>query len=137
MNESYYPPRLSGFFILLLSSVILISSIILVYFKPFASPTSQQKTSPTPYARLTSSPSPTPVPKTNTVSTCKIGGCSSELCLEIGSPDRASICLYRNEYACLKYSVCEKQPNGNCGWTQTSQYLSCLKNLSQQTPPSF
>jgi hypothetical protein len=130
MKEGY-PPRLSGFFIFLLSSVILISSIIIVYFKPFTSPTPQQKTSPTSYPRLTSSPSPGSPLKTKIGPGCKTGGCSSEMCLDASSPDRASICIYRNEYACVKYSVCEKQPNGKCGWTQTPGYLSCLKNLSQ------
>jgi hypothetical protein len=69
--------------------------------------------------------SPTPLQ-----SGCIIGGCSGEMCLDARSPDMASICLWKEEYSCLKYSTCERQTAGNCAWTQTPEYLSCLKNPS-------
>jgi hypothetical protein len=40
----------------------------------------------------------------------------------------ASICIWKEEYACLKYSVCEPQSDGKCGWTKTPAYSSCLNN---------
>ncbi|OGD04260.1 hypothetical protein A3E17_02320 [Candidatus Amesbacteria bacterium RIFCSPHIGHO2_12_FULL_48_14] len=60
---------------------------------------------------------------------CKISGCSSELCIDASSPDIGSVCIYRNEYSCYRFSACEKQSNGQCAWTQTPQYLFCLNNL--------
>lgn len=72
------------------------------------------------------SPTPTPIPST---SGCKIRGCSGELCLDESAEDIASICIYKDEYACYKYAVCEKQAGGSCAWTQTPEYQSCLKNL--------
>lgn len=62
---------------------------------------------------------------------CKTGGCSGELCLDAKSEDIASICIYREEWACYKYAVCEKQSDGNCAWTQTPQYQSCIAGLRQ------
>jgi len=62
------------------------------------------------------------------VSSCKTGGCSSELCLDSSSPDVASICIYKEEWACLKYSRCEIQSDGKCGWTNTPEYSFCLQN---------
>lgn len=60
---------------------------------------------------------------------CKIGGCSGELCFEQGQ-ERASICLYREEYACYKNAKCERQTDGKCAWTQTDELKSCLSNYS-------
>ena len=57
---------------------------------------------------------------------CYIGGCSSQLCSD--SPDLASTCEYREEYACYREAVCERQQNGQCGWTQTSELNACLYN---------
>lgn len=60
---------------------------------------------------------------------CKTGGCNGELCLDTDSPDIVSICLWKDEHACYQYSRCERQPNGQCAWTQTPQYLSCLQGI--------
>ncbi|CAN5707838.1 hypothetical protein BH11PAT2_BH11PAT2_06310 [soil metagenome] len=57
---------------------------------------------------------------------CYIGGCSSELCSD--SPGAISSCIYRSEYACYKTATCERQPSGKCGWTQTTQLLTCLQD---------
>ncbi|MCC6625717.1 MAG: hypothetical protein IT385_31065 [Deltaproteobacteria bacterium] len=58
---------------------------------------------------------------------CEIAGCSSELCVEAGSELGNSICLWREEFACYaKHGVCETQPNGGCGWTPSSELMSCL-----------
>jgi hypothetical protein len=66
-------------------------------------------------------------PKTHsTVIGCKVGGCSGELCLDSNSPNVASICIYKAEYACYKNAKCEKQTNGKCGWTKSQELTSCL-----------
>lgn len=65
---------------------------------------------------------------------CVIGGCNGELCLDKEANDKgvASICLYKPEFACYKSAKCEKQANGKCGWTQTSELKACLSN-----PPTY
>ena len=55
---------------------------------------------------------------------CFVGGCSSEVCSE--DPDVASNCMYRPEYVCYQGATCERQSNGACGWTQTTELKSCL-----------
>jgi hypothetical protein len=58
---------------------------------------------------------------------CYIGGCSSEVCSD--SPDVASNCMYKEEYACYKKtSSCKRQSNGKCGWTQTNELKVCIGN---------
>ncbi|OGG02523.1 hypothetical protein A2Z33_01860 [Candidatus Gottesmanbacteria bacterium RBG_16_52_11] len=57
---------------------------------------------------------------------CIIGGCSNQYCLTPGQEPRTSTCQWRNEYACYKDAVCERQANGACGWTQTPELTSCL-----------
>lgn len=60
---------------------------------------------------------------------CVVGGCSGQLCVEEGD-DGISTCEWRDEYACYKTARCERQQNGLCGWTQTVELDSCLKNPS-------
>ncbi len=71
------------------------------------------------------SSSPTPQP-TKGAGSCYVGGCSSQLCTD--QPDAVSTCEYRAEYACYRNAQCERQANGSCGWTPTSQLTSCLAN---------
>ncbi len=62
---------------------------------------------------------------------CVIGGCSGQLCIEEGD-DGVSTCEFREEYACYGSASCERQADGQCGWTQTDELTSCLQN-----PPSM
>lgn len=66
---------------------------------------------------------------------CMIAGCSGELCVEKTlnpqSDGLATICQYKDEYACLKASRCEKQNDGTCGWTNTQEYTVCLNSVSK------
>ncbi len=55
---------------------------------------------------------------------CYIGGCSSQLCTD--QQGAVSTCEYREAYACYKNAVCERQADGQCGWTQTPQLQACL-----------
>ncbi|HPF95141.1 MAG: hypothetical protein KC582_01405 [Candidatus Magasanikbacteria bacterium] len=58
---------------------------------------------------------------------CVIGGCSGQLCGEESEmKDLVTTCEFREEYACYKYSQCERQQSGSCGWTQTKELMSCL-----------
>ncbi len=66
------------------------------------------------------------VPAEPQASDCVIGGCSAQLCGERGD-DLMSMCIYSPEYACYKkYSACERQADGKCGWTPTPQLQRCI-----------
>ncbi len=69
---------------------------------------------------------PTPTPKP--MGACYKGGCSGQLCSD--NPDMASTCEYREEYACYQSAVCERQTNGQCGWTETNALKMCLSNAA-------
>ena len=59
-------------------------------------------------------------------SACVIGGCSSQLCVDASQGNTVSTCEYRESYACYKSATCERQVNGQCGWTQTPVLTQCL-----------
>lgn len=56
---------------------------------------------------------------------CYIGGCSAQICSD--QKDVVSTCEYREAYACYKTATCERQSNGQCGWTQTPGLAACLQ----------
>ncbi len=66
---------------------------------------------------------PTPTPE---VTTCKIAGCSGELCLDFKAPDVATTCVFKEEFACYQDATCEVQEDGKCGWTLTPVMQECL-----------
>ena len=55
---------------------------------------------------------------------CFVGGCSSQICS--GEEGVVSTCEYRAEYACYQSGRCERQADGECGFTQTPELISCL-----------
>lgn len=55
---------------------------------------------------------------------CIKTGCSGQVCAD---EDVVTTCEYRSEYECYKSARCERQANGNCGFTQTSELVSCLR----------
>jgi len=68
-----------------------------------------------------------PAPKT-----CVIGGCSAEKCIEEGSGNGISMCLWRPEYACYQtIGACEEQADGTCGWTQSDELVQCLSDARE------
>lgn len=56
---------------------------------------------------------------------CFVGGCSGQLCTD--QPDVASTCEWTEAYACYKDATCERQGDGQCGWTRTPILEECLK----------
>jgi len=64
---------------------------------------------------------------------CHIGGCSGQLCTD--REDVNTTCEYLPEYACYGNAVCDRQSNGLCGWTQTSELAACLQKPSEQSNP--
>lgn len=60
------------------------------------------------------------------VPTCRIGGCSGQLCVGPGDPD-ISTCEFRPEYACYReHATCEVQASGRCGWTPSEALRKCI-----------
>lgn len=69
----------------------------------------------------------TTVPPVQTAK-CYVGGCSGQICSD--NEGMVSTCEYREEYACYKTAKCERQQNGQCGWTNTPALNMCLENAS-------
>ncbi len=66
----------------------------------------------------------------NVGSGCAVGGCSSQICGEVGEvEDMVTTCEYREEYACYQVARCERQSSGSCGWTETEEYNKCIANV--------
>lgn len=67
---------------------------------------------------------------TSTAAACRPTGCSGQVCSD---QEVVTTCEFRPEYACYKESFarCERQANGQCGWTQTPQLAACLQNPPQ------
>lgn len=57
---------------------------------------------------------------------CYVGGCSGQICSD--EAGAISTCEYREAYACYKSATCERQGNGQCGWTPTTALQMCLNN---------
>ena len=58
-----------------------------------------------------------------TSASCHPTGCSSQICSD---SDMITDCIYLPEYACYKKATCERQSDGQCGWTQTPELTSCI-----------
>ena len=56
---------------------------------------------------------------------CYVGGCSGQLCGD-NRENLVSTCEWREAYGCYRGAACERQVNGQCGWTITASLASCL-----------
>ena len=56
---------------------------------------------------------------------CYISGCSGQVCSD--QKNIITTCEYKEEYACYKAATCERQADGQCGWTETIELKACLK----------
>lgn len=55
---------------------------------------------------------------------CMKTGCSSQVCAD---KEVITTCEWRREYECYRKAACERQANGECGWTQTPELRACLR----------
>ncbi|MCI0566340.1 hypothetical protein L0Y46_04065 [bacterium] len=62
---------------------------------------------------------------------CVITGCSGQVCAD---EEAITTCEYRPEYACYQNAACERQTNGECGWTETPALASCIEGSRQNDP---
>ncbi|MEO8582057.1 MAG: hypothetical protein ABI425_05805 [Patescibacteria group bacterium] len=67
-----------------------------------------------------------PTPASVNALTCIRSGCSGQLCVEINAPDQISTCEYRAEYSCYQEAPCERQTDGQCGFTPSAAFTACL-----------
>ena len=58
-----------------------------------------------------------------TTGRCFKTGCSSQVCAD---HDVITTCEFRPEYACYQKAACERQRNGECGFTETAELRACL-----------
>lgn len=65
---------------------------------------------------------------------CVVSGCSGQLCVEASGEGVVTTCEYREEYACYKTAVCERQASGQCGWTETPGLAQCLVEKRKLNP---
>ena len=61
---------------------------------------------------------------------CVRAGCSDQLCVEEGM-DIASTCEWRPVYECYQQATCERQENGQCGFTPTHELVECLERYGE------
>jgi hypothetical protein len=54
---------------------------------------------------------------------CQKTGCSRQICSD---HTVMSTCEWREEYACYQKATCERQADGNCGFTKTPELTACL-----------
>jgi hypothetical protein len=62
--------------------------------------------------------------KTASLKPCMKTGCSGQICSD---HEVISTCEYKAEYACYKKAACERQANGDCGFTPTPELTACLR----------
>ncbi len=55
---------------------------------------------------------------------CQATGCSGQVCSD---KEEVTTCEYRAEYACYQSAICERQANGQCGWTASQALQTCLQ----------
>lgn len=55
---------------------------------------------------------------------CMKTGCSRQICSD---EEVITTCEFKPEYECYKRAACERQKNGECGFTQTPELAACLK----------
>ncbi|KAJ3125033.1 hypothetical protein HK098_000639 [Nowakowskiella sp. JEL0407] len=63
---------------------------------------------------------------------CEITGCNSEICANRGT-GLASVCIALPQFQCYRSATCEKQPNGQCEWSQTDSLKACLGTYVKTT----
>lgn len=59
---------------------------------------------------------------------CFVGGCSGEVCSDKSGV--VSNCMYRPDYGCYVNAKCERQTDGQCGWTKTEELKACLQTAT-------
>ncbi len=59
---------------------------------------------------------------------CRATGCSGQICAE---EEIMTTCEFLPEYACYKTAKCERQSDGQCGWTSSEKLVVCLRQTRE------
>lgn len=113
--------------------ILILSLVAFGCSKQASAPEPSDPTASTPAPAPEGEPSPTttegePSPATDDGgegAPCKPTGCSGIVCSD---EEVMTTCEYRPEYECYKTATCTRQPDGECGWTQTPELDACLKD---------
>jgi hypothetical protein len=70
---------------------------------------------------------PTPPPVSVGNNACVVAGCSGQLCVDASMSDIMTTCEWLEEYACYREATCERQSDGECGWTPTNELQMCIQ----------
>lgn len=63
---------------------------------------------------------------------CVPAGCSSQLCVpKEEAPNIVTTCEWTPLYGCYQKSVCERQEDGQCGWTETPDFTACVEDIAE------
>jgi hypothetical protein len=62
-------------------------------------------------------------PDRGSMKPCIKTGCSSQVCSD---HNVITTCEFRPEYACYQKAACQRQKDGNCGFTKTPELTACL-----------
>lgn len=66
---------------------------------------------------------------------CIVAGCGSDRCVEETSEPLMTDCRARLDTQCYhKYSACEPQADGTCGWTRNEKLDACVKEANGPLP---
>lgn len=72
-----------------------------------------------------------------TFTSCVVGGCSGQLCLDNKeSKGVSTTCEWKEEYGCYKTAQCAVQSHGQCGWTPTPDLEKCLDEARKVSLPA-
>lgn len=78
--------------------------------------------------------SKSPTPSVITKDACIITGCSGQICSD---KEVITTCEVVPGDECYKSATCERQQNGECGWTQTNGLTQCLQEHRQEDKEQF
>jgi eight-cysteine-cluster-containing protein len=62
---------------------------------------------------------------------CVRDGCSRTICRGEEEEPMMTTCEWREVYSCYRTARCERQSNGRCGFTQTSQSSACFRRFGE------
>lgn len=129
-QESFAITSARFFVTLMLLFFVFICSIFIVYQTGSFQNKRLQEQFNNSSAPMTPSDTPTNSDKSDTEieNGCVITGCNKEVCVSESQAEVMGItpCIYKPEFACYKDASCEKQKDGECGWTGTKELTECL-----------
>jgi len=61
---------------------------------------------------------------------CKRGGWFNEKCIKAEEKSFNGPNIPKKHNICFKFAICEVQPDGECGWTETSKFKNCMRKFT-------